>query len=414
MITILFVFYSLLCGYGILKIPFIRKSAIPPVLLLGLFALHVLTGCLHNVIAWRYYPEHGDIWRLFAFSLSDRHLLATHQFGQLLSDNSRWTYFAHNGIEFVLFILNFFSFDNLYIDTLLFTFPVFLGNIALYRVFRRRFPADPLTAVTVFILPSTLFWTSCIHREGVLYMSLGFLFYFIDRRRPLHTFFFFLLIVYFRAVVAALLVPALLVWRLTERPLPRRKTLLLAGACIGIGVILLSVPRLSAWPVNLLSHQQSEFRDLEGHSRLYLPELDGSWNSLLRVLPAAALNGLFEPLPGSGGQRIYLAFSVELILIWTVVFAAIILHSTHPLKPRLSAPPPVPVLAFSRCCLVFSLLGMLLVGAIVPFAGAIVRYRSLYLPFLLAPFLHSLINWPPLRRLNQRLAAWLSDPGSIS
>jgi hypothetical protein len=376
----LFIFYSLLCGYGIVKIPFVRKSGIPPALLLGLFALHVLTGCLHNVIAWRYYPEHGDIWRLFASSLSDRHLLATHQFSQLLADNSRWTYISHNSVTFVLMVLNFFSFDNLYIDTLLFAFPVFLGNTALYRVFRRRFPADPLTAVTVFLLPSTLFWTSCIHREGVLYMSLGFLFYWLDRRKFLFATLFFLLIIYFRPVVAALLIPALLAWRFTERPLPRRKTLLLAGACIALLVILVLIPGLSTWPINLLSHQQGEFRDLEGHSRLYLPELDGSWNSLLHVLPAAALNGFFEPLPGSGGQRIYLAFSVELILIWTIVLAAIILHSTHPLKPRIPVPPdhnagpsdigralarplppPVYTLGFSRCCLVFSLLGMLLV-----------------------------------------------------
>jgi hypothetical protein len=470
---LLFVFYSLLCGYCLVKIPIVRKSGIRPVLLLGLFALHVLTGCLHNVIAWRYYPEHGDIWRLFAFSLSDRQLLATHQFSQLLADNSGWTYFSHNGVTFVLMVLNLFSFDNLYIDTLLFSFPVFLGNIALYRMFRRRFPADPLTAVTVFLLPSTLFWTSCIHRDGVLYMSLGFLFYLLDRiftpaeptpgpaapplrrrsprRRYLYACCCFLLIIYFRTVVAALLVPAILAWSLTERPLPRRRALLLAGACVGILAILLSVPPLSAWPVNMLSHFQSEFRDLEGHSRLYLPALDGSWNSVWRVFPSALLNGLLEPLPGSGGQRIYLAFSVELFLIWGIVLAA----ATHRLFSR-PGRPPFPVrpdhragpssiansyeafahgwrfwyrshprapshsrvlsLAFSRCCLLFSLSGMLLIGAIVPFAGAIVRYRSLYLPFLLAPFLHSLTRWPPLRRLNQRLAAWLPDPdrGSIS
>ena len=406
---LLFIFYSLLCGYGIVKIPFVRKSGIRPGLLLGLFALHVLTGCLHNVIAWRYYPEHGDIWQSFQLSIGDRHLL-TSQFHQLLADNSRWTYFSHNGIKFVLMFLNLFSFDNLYIDTLLFAFPVFLGNIALYQVFRRRFPADPLTAITVFLLPSTLFWTACIHREGVLYMSLGFLFYCLDRtpRRILFATLFFLLIAYFRPVVAALLIPALLAWWFTERPLPRRKTLLLAGACIALLVILLSVPRLSAWPVTLLSHQQSEFRDLEGHSRLYLPELDGSWNSVWHVLPTAVRNGLFEPLPGSGGQKIYLAFSIELLLIWTVVLATITLHSTHPLKPRLSAPPPVSTLAFSRCCLIFSLLGMLLIGAIVPFAGAIVRYRSLYLPFLLAPCLHSLVHWPPIRRLNDKLKFLIS------
>jgi hypothetical protein len=227
---------------------------------------------------------------------------------------------------------------------------------------------------------------------------------------------------------------------LTEKPLPRRQALLLASACVGILAILLSVPPLSAWLVNLLSYFQGEFLQLEGHSRLYLPALDGSWNNVWRLLPVALLNGLFEPLPGSGGQRIYLAFSVELLLIWTVVLAAIpvlldhragpsgigrsrvlflrLFSRTSRLRPSSTHQPdaasPRSSLAFSRCCLVFSLQGMLLIGVIVPFVGAIVRYRSLYLPFLLAPFLHSLTHWPPLRRLNQRLAAWLPDTGSIS
>jgi len=422
---LLLLLYSLLCGYGILKIPFFRKSGIPPILLLGLFAFHVLVGCLHDIIAWRYYPEHGDIWRLFAFSISDRHLLMTHHYSQLLADNSRWTYVSHNSVTFILMILNFFSFDNLYIDTLLFAFPVFLGATALYRVFRRRFPDDPLTAITVFLLPSTLFWTACIHREAMLYMALGFFFYALDRisdaaippfpptplrRKLLFALFFFLLIIYFRPVVAALLIPATLAGWWTKNPLPPRRAWLLAVAGAALLVILIFIPGLADWPINLLSRSQGEFRDLEGHSRLYLPMLDGSWNSLLHAFPAAILNGLFEPLPGSGGQKIYLAFSLELILIWTVILISLILHSTHPLKPRIAPPPPITLIAFSRCCILFALLGMLLVGLIVPFAGAIVRYRSIYLPFLLAPFLHSLTQRPPLRRLNQHLAAWFPDP----
>jgi hypothetical protein len=450
MYILLFIFYSLLCGYGIWKIPFFQKSGIRPVLLLGLFALHVLTGCLHNMIAWRYYPGHGDIWGSFYFSLVDRHLLQTAQFHQLWIDNSTWDLFSHNGVRFVLVILNFFSFDNLYIDTLLFSFPVFLGNIALYRVFRRRFPADPLTAITIIILPSTLFWSSCIHREAVLYMSLGFLFYWLDRisaptippqavptrprtpaapRTRLYAVCCFLVIVYFRTVVAALLIPALLAWWLTERPLSRRQAILLSGAFVAILVLFISIPGLSTLTLHKLSRFQGQFQALEGHSRLYLPAIDGTWKSLLHVFPAAVRNGLFEPLPGSGGQQIYLAFSVELILVWVVVLAAIpvlldhiagpssigrsrvlLLRSTNPLKPSLSAPPSPSTLAFSRCCLIFALLGMLMVGAIVPFAGAIVRYRSLYLPFLLAPFLHALASWPQIRRLNQRLATWLPEP----
>jgi len=44
----------------------------------------------------------------------------------------------------------------------------------------------------------------------------------------------------------------------------------------------------------------------------------------------------------------------------------------------------------------------------IPFAGAIVRYRSIYLLFLLAPFLHSLRTLPFLQRLNENLESCLS------
>jgi hypothetical protein len=46
---------------------------------------------------------------------------------------------------------------------------------------------------------------------------------------------------------------------------------------------------------------------------------------------------------------------------------------------------------------------MLLIGILVPFAGAIIRYRSIYLPFLLAPFLDRLAHYPLVKRINARL-----------
>lgn len=430
---LLFIFYGLLCGYGIVKIPFFRKSGIRPLLLLLLFATHVAIGCLHNWIAWHFYPEHGDIWFYFQRSFLTRHRLQS-EFGLFLSDNSTWTYISHNAIIFIQVILNFFSFDNLYINTLLFSFPVFLGNTALYRLFRRRFPADPLTAATIFLLPSTLFWTSCIHREAVLYMLLGFLFYWLDqlfdraasslrrpnRRTAFYAFFCFLLIAYFRSAVALTLIPGLLAWRLAERPLPRRQFRALTAAIVVI-VLLLAVPCLS-----LLTSQQQSFLILEGHSRLPLPALDGSWSSLWRVLPAAIRNGLFEPLPRSGGQRIYLAFSLETIFIWTIIVMALFRRlflqnrpspppGQAPLPSASSYPPPFTepasttptTLPFSLCCLLFALTGLLLIGILVPFAGAIVRYRSIYLPFLLAPFLHSLRHLPLFQRLNTLLTRFL-------
>jgi hypothetical protein len=436
--SLLFIFYSFLCGYGILKIPFIRKSGIHPRVLLLFFALHVLTGCLHNIIAWRFYPQHGDIWNDFQLSFMERDRLMSN-FSQFLTDNSAWTLFSHNATIFIQIILNLFSFDNLYINTLLFSFPIYLGNVALYRLFRRRFPADPLTAATIFILPSTLFWTSCIHRDGALYALLGAMLYRIDRRgkTAFYAGIFFLLIIYLRSAVALTLVPALLGWWLVEashfgghfhsspaghlrtptrpppsptrRPPSSARRLILACACAGIAIIpALAFPALTDRLLRAFSAHQRLFQVLEGHSRLYLPVMDGTWSGLLHVLPSAIRNGLFEPLPGSGGQLIYLVFSLELMLIWTVV----VVGSITAIRSRPFKAFPIASNAFPIFCVIFSLTGMLLIGTLVPFAGAIIRYRSIYLPFLLAPFLHSIHRFTPVQRLNARLTRILPEPES--
>ena len=394
---VLFILYSLICGYGILRLPFFRNCGIRPGVLLLLFALHVLTGCLHNIIAWRFYPHHGDIWSYYEDSIVTGHELWT-DFHAFLLDKGTLDSFIHNSLMSINIILNLFSFQNLYINTLLFSFPVFLGTTALFRVFRRHFPGSMLTALSVYLLPSALFWTSCIHREGALYMSLGFFFYSLDRlptqnnlapasagwRPRLIALFWFLLVTYFRPAIALSLLPALAAWwwlSTPSRPL-RRKALLATGA-LALTVILLAGPLL----LRILAHRQQAFQILEGHSRIDLPVLDGSLASLIHTLPAALLNGWLEPLPGAGGQKIYTIFSIELLVIWAIAIFAL-----------LRRPPFSP---FSVGFGVFALLGMLLIGLIVPFVGAIVRYRSIFLPFLLAPFLHYLCSTPLLRRFDQ-------------
>jgi len=460
----IFIVYAILCGYAILKLPLFRRTGIPPAMLLFFFEVHVAVGCLHNLIAWRYYPGHGDIWDSFQWSLLLRNWLHT-DFQHFLLANSRWTYFTHNGIIFIQMALNFFSFDNLYVNTLLFSFPVFLGNTALFLAFRRWFPGNPLLALLVFLLPSTLFWTACIFREGVLYMLLGFLCYRFAfpplRRRALWFCSCFLLILYFRFTVAAFIIPALLVSRWTEYP-PRRLLLPAIGVAASVLLLCLAVPAIPGFVLHGLARWQAEFQVLEGHSRLYLPAIDGTWASLFHTAPYALLNGFFQPLPGAGGRGIYLAFSVELAIVWALVAAAAIrglsgrrtarrepppfpgpasshlnppppsdpapIRARPPLQPApqpalqpalqhapqpaiqpalqpapQGAPPSAPQRDMSAACLVFAFLGMLAVGAIVPFAGAIVRYRSLYLPFLLAPALQALRNTSPVQRVNRWL-----------
>jgi hypothetical protein len=407
---LLLIVYGTLASVAVWKIPFLKKSGIRPGWLWVLFGAHVLTGWLHNRIAYCYFPDHGDIWNYFSLSFLYRHRLLS-EFNLFLSDNSTWTYITHNGIVFIQMFLDLLSGNDMNVNTLLFAFPVFLGNVALFRVFRRRFPDDPLAAMTVFGLPSVLFWTACIYREGMLFMLLGFLFYHLDRlftistspsgpkrvAKPSLTYSIalFLLIAYFRLAVAIILVPAILVWYWIEYPLPRPARRVVAIVLAMIITLAFSVPAVRATLLQVIRTEQASFLILEGHSRLPLPALDGTLNSVWRAFPAAIRNGFFEPLPGSGGQPIYLAFSIELFAVWLIILLAAIYAIRHPL-----AHTP----AFPAACLLFALAGMLTIGFFVPFAGTIVRYRSIYLPFLLAPALHSLRNLRFIQLLNRWLA----------
>ena len=455
---LLLIFYGALAGYGIWKIPFLRKSGIRPAWLWIIYALHVLTGWAHNWIAWRYFPDHGDIWNYFQLSFLYRHRLLS-EFHLFLSDNSTWTYITHNGIVYVQMLLNFLSGDDMTINTLLFAFPVFVGNIALYRVFRGRFGGDGMAAGSVLWLPSVVFWTSCIYREGMLYLLLGFLFYHLDvffSTRARRSFYFalvlFLLIAYFRLAVGVILIPALLVWWWMEHPGSRRLRRRLVAVVIILLVAAFAIPVVRGTLLGAVTTEQASFQLLEGHSRLSLPVLDGSLPGFWRALPYAIRNGFFEPLPGAGGQPMYLFFSVELAFVWLLVVLALFRTlrpaPTRPTVtgpnsgPTVAAPPSQPTVpdqtsrislpappsqpkvpqnspqlnygefapirnkpSFSAACVLFALAGMLLIGFVVPFAGTIVRYRSIYLPFLLGPALHTLSRQPALQRLNR----WLNN-----
>jgi hypothetical protein len=413
---LLFIGYSLLIVFGLLKFPFIRNSGIRPVFVVIFFALHVFTGLLHNWIAWRYFPGHGDIWQFYEMSFLYRTRLLT-DFSQFMADNSTLTYITHNGIIGIHMLLNILSRDNMTINTLLFSLPIFLGNMALFRVFRGRFSGAPAAALTVVILPSTLFWTACIHREGVLYMLLGLLVYAFDqwliaprqhRRSLVYCVLYMTLILYFRFYIILSLLPALFVWLLAERPSLTRRLLPPVLAVLLLAIALNFVfPTLSGRFARAITARQLDFSQLEGNSRLPLPLMTGTWASIFKVLPAGLRNGFFEPLPGSGGKALYLAFAAELILIWTSLFISLIWRRARPAGVQFPRPGRQPFISF---CLIFSLSGMLIVGAMVPFAGAIVRYRSVFLPFLFGPALYWLKTFPVVNRLDRWLEKHLLIP----
>src|SRR5215469_7736941 len=136
--AILLIVYVIVLTIGITRLRFVRTSGIRPTPLRALFLVHLAAGCLHNYIAWRFYPAHGDIWMYFDYSSFEGQRLFNNSplFWQY---NSHWDYVSHNSVTFINIFLNLLSFNNFYINTILFSVPVFLGNIALFRVFRNHF-----------------------------------------------------------------------------------------------------------------------------------------------------------------------------------------------------------------------------------------------------------------------------------
>jgi hypothetical protein len=414
---LLFIIYSAVLGWIITRRPFFRD--IRPRMLLAFFALRIAAGCLHTWVAYKYYPNHGDIWLFFQDSFVTRQLLFT-DFHAFWTDNSSLAYLPHNLIEWIHVLFNFLSFDNFYINTLFFTFLTFGGHIALFRVFYERSGHDALSAACMLLLPSVLFWTSCMHTEGIIYALLGWLFFTLHRSfrrgwtpgRILLSLVLTGLTIFFRPAIAIGLLPALAWWTAAEMQL-RRRTLLVAAAAPVLLVSLYSWinPHILTLIPRALSSRQHEYQSLTGNSRIPLPLLEPTWNSLCQVLPDALFNGLFQPIPGAGGQKIYLFFSLELYAIWIIALLALAKASVRLITPnsQLKAHNSKLTAHSSQltACLLLALPGMLLVGYIIPFVGAIVRYRSIYLPFLLAPCMTILQTSPPFPKLKNALTSYI-------
>jgi hypothetical protein len=421
----LFVVYGFLLSFALRKIPFFRATRLRPAVVLGLFALEVLAGCLHNWIAWKYYPGHGDIWRYFLESFLGRQELHA-GWSVFWADNRSWAYMPHNSIEWMHMLLNVFSDDSLYVNTLLFSFPVFWGKIALFRVFRRRFPGSSMAALSAFLVPSCLFFSSCINTEAIIFALLGFLLFYVDRslesgatiRRTTACIFFLAALTFYRPSILFALAPALLLWIVFDRLPSRRHFTWAIFVLAGLLLVVLLVPSVFTPILRVISHRQQEFQALTGNSRISLPVLDPSPGSFGRVFPYALRNGFFEPLPGQGGQAVYQLFSLELIGIWVLVIASLILNFRLLVAPSAasssklasSSPTKHQLVACSLQLVALSclpLFGMLEVGYIVPFIGAIIRYRSIFLPFLLAPALFRLRQIRPFSTLENTLSRLL-------
>ena len=145
--------YLVVLTYLVVRLPFFKKSGLKPTYLVIFFLIRVAASVIHNLAALAFYPRKGDIWEYFEDGkMMKADLLASPSFFFAryfdTSIDGYWDYFQYSLIETLNMLLDFVSFDNMYINSLIFSFCVFAGSIALFRTFMKVFNENLLASLT--------------------------------------------------------------------------------------------------------------------------------------------------------------------------------------------------------------------------------------------------------------------------
>lgn len=393
---LLFIFYVVLFSWLLGKIPFVQRAVIPRHYLIGFFLLKVAAGLVYGYVHANA-PGHvglTDTWKFFyqgseetAQILADpfkiiRDILPRkvhHGLGGVFStDNSYWNDIKHELMVKFAAVLNIFSGSNYYVNVVWYNFITMAGPVALYRVLKPWIGNDGLRYLLAFCIPSTLFWCSGFHKEGLLLSAIALLIYVAQRLQTgpklgwthyLAALISLMTMLLLRSNLLLPLAPALLgflvLLKWTARPWLVYGLVLL----LGMAGFFLS-PWLGVDLPAEVSNRQQEFMALGGRTALAVTPLEPSFSSFLAHLPSALTIGFLKPFPGEGGMM-YLPFTAELWVLLSV-FIYIIYKRRRPG----SLPAVLPLM------LVFGLLNWLMIGYTVPNIGAVIRYRSVTTPLL--------------------------------
>lgn len=295
---------------------------------------------------------------------------------------------AHTMIRFNA-VVRLISFSEFHVHTVVAAFLSMTGMVALYRAFVGSLPGlERALMVVVFLLPSVLFWASGVIKESLLFFGLGLLVHKVTRmleqsprwKDPFVLCLIGILLFFLKFYVLLSLLPALilLVWsRRSTRGAVWLKAMIVYGlfALIGLNMEHL-IPGLDI--LGTITMKQRDFIGLAIQMnsgsfvmppKLLLPDA----LLFLSQAPYAAYITLVGPMIHSGSGALGLISAIENLVI--IVFLALTIVFRRPWA-RLDHTLLLVVLLY-----VFVL--VLVIGWTTPVMGAIVRYRTPLLPFLM-------------------------------
>lgn len=414
---LLFIAYLVLFAWLVTRTRFFLNTGLSKPQIMILFLTKVMAGIFYGWIGSYYggLAQMSDTWNFNMNGVLEHKLLLSNpheyftnlfhnpygnSFSQFFKgDNSYWNDLKSNSFIKLLSVFDIFSGGLYYVNVIFYSFIALFGPMALYRVMKDVFPRQKLAVlIATFLTPSFLYWTSGIHKEGMLTLGMALVIYHFyfgwkeqrwSVKRISLILLGLLLLLMMRNVLFVMMVPALLVWGLANR-VKKRSWLVFAGMYALFTILFFTTRYIDPdfdFP-NAVVTKQREFVDLVGNSSVAHESLQPTAASFLGNMPHAITMAAIRPYPSDVRHILSLAAAVEieLLLLLLGLFLFVRSREDRPRTPN-----------FVWFCLFFGLSVLLAIGFSVNNLGAIVRYRSVIMPLLVVP-MAAQIDWKRIER----------------
>jgi hypothetical protein len=283
------------------------------------------------------------------------------------------------------------SFGSHPVHFIVFSFLSFIGCYHLFKFFEREtIVHEYLLILVIFLMPGILFWTSGAHKEAIVIFLTGVIFNKISEiihnndsiGKWILVLAFIAILGFIRFYTMTVMLPGLIAFYVSGKT--RVNPLLIFSGLYGLFIISAVIFDINSDGFRFaeeITIRQNSFIRSHGDTSFPLQEVSNSWTNIIKLIPQALFNPLVRPLPGTCHNLLCQLACAESI-IYIVIFLFLLVR----IKGQ--------ELLYNRTVLLCISVGLcltLLIGLIVNNSGAIVRYRSISMLFMLMGLIISII-----------------------
>lgn len=231
---------SYLLGYLNAKVKFFTGTGLSNPQLIIIFLLKVMAGIFYGWIGLYYggLAQMQDTWGFHSSGIEEYHLLSSNPeeyFTNLFKDpyeggilkffesnDSYWNDLKGNILIKLFSVFNVFSFGFYFVNVIFYAFLTLFGAIAIFKVMNDAFPGRKLTILlATFLVPSFLYWTSGLHKEGLIFTGISLVVYSLyfsskekrwGYRRITALVIGLLMLLVLRNFILVIIIPAIIAW----------------------------------------------------------------------------------------------------------------------------------------------------------------------------------------------------------